>query len=227
MRFIPLLALILTMAVLPVQAYSAADATAPAAEVVPAPAADAAHGTDAGHEVADAAHGGESGGLPQLKIETYAGQAFWLAIMFVVLYTAFSFKILPSIGSVVHGREGFIKGNLDEAQALKDQAQAIQSSYEKTLEQARAKAIAAVQEVEASAKKKAADQLDAFRAKADGEMKSAEERVEGAKSKVMGDMHHVAAEVASDAAQKITGVSTDVQNAKAIVESIAAKKKAA
>ncbi len=224
MRSIPLLALFLTLAFTPVQAYSAADATAPAEEVT-VPAVDAEHAAEAGHE-GDAAHG-ESGGLPQLKVETYASQIFWLAVMFVVLYTTFSFKILPSIGSVVHGREGFIKGNLDEAQALKDQAQAIQASYEKTLEQARAKAIAAVQEVEASAKKKASDQLDVFRSKADGEMKSAEERVEGAKSKVMGDMHHIAAEVASDAAQKITGVSTDMQNAKAIVESIAAKKKAA
>ncbi len=220
MRFIPFLAFVLALAFAPVQAYSAADATAPAVEM-----SVSAEMPANGHE-ADAAHG-ESGGLPQLKVETYASQIFWLAVMFVALYSAFSFKILPSIGAVVHGREGFIKGNLDDAQALKDQAQAIQASYEKTLEQARAKAIAGVQEVEVAAKKKAGDQLDSFRHKANGEMKAAEERVEGAKSRVMGDMHHIAAEVASDAAQKITGVSTDMQNAKAIVESIAAKKKAA
>ena len=223
MRFIPLLAFVLTLAVLPVQAYSAADATAPAVEVP----VTAVEPSAADQHEAEAAHGKEGAGLPQLNIGTYPSQIFWLAVMFTVLYTAFSFKILPSIGSVVHGRENFIKGNLDAAQSLKDQAQAIQDSYEKTLDQARAKAIAAVQEVEQASKQKAADQVDLFRKKADGEIKSAEERVEGAKNKALGDMHNVAAEVASDAAQKITGVSTDMQNAKAIVESIASKKKAA
>jgi hypothetical protein len=43
----------------------------------------------------------------------------------------------------------------------------------------------------------------------------------------MGEMTAVAAEVASLAAEKITGVSADVQKAKAIVDSIAGKAKAA
>ncbi|PZQ44799.1 MAG: hypothetical protein DI551_09415, partial [Micavibrio aeruginosavorus] len=88
-------------------------------------------------------------------------------------------------------------------------------------------AVKAVQDVEVVAKKKAADQIDLFRKKADLEMKSAEERVLVQKDKSMADMSHVAAEVASLAAEKITGIGTDVQKAKAIVESIAAKPKAA
>ena len=226
MRFLPLLAFILILAFLPTQSFAAADATAPAAEMPvmePATGEAVAEGAE-GHE---AETHGESGGLPQLNIATYPGQIFWLLVMFVALYTAFSKSILPSIGSVVSGRENLIKGNLDEAQALKDKAQAIQDSYEKTLEQARVKAIQAVQEVEIAAKKKAADQIDGFRKKADVELKSAEERMDGVKNKAMGDMSHVAAEVASDAAQKITGISTDMQKAKEIVDSITAKKKAA
>jgi F-type H+-transporting ATPase subunit b len=190
----------------------------------PAGPAAATPDADAPHEAA-ADHG--EGGLPQLNIATYPSQIFWLLVMFAVLYTAFSKAILPTIGAVVHGREDMIKGNLDAAQRLRDEAQAIQAAYEKNLEAAKAQAVQAVQDVEAAAKKKAADQVESFRIRADGEMKSAESRVLGARDKAMGEMSHVAAEVASIAAEKITGIGTDMQKARAIVDSIAGKAKAA
>jgi F-type H+-transporting ATPase subunit b len=150
-------------------------------------------------------HGG--GGLPQLRLETYASQAFWLLITFAALYLSYSKMILPSIGSVIGAREDKIKGDLDAAESLRAQAEAIRLSYEQGLEQARADARAAIAEVEAASKKQA--------------------RMDDVRAKALGDMTAVAAEVASVAAEKITGVSADVQKAKAIVETIAGKAKAA
>jgi F-type H+-transporting ATPase subunit b len=236
MRFLPVIALVSFLAFLPVTSHAAADSTAAAEELKTTTPEDEASPTDpagpaaatdeaaAPHEAA-AEHG--EGGLPQLNIATYPGQIFWLLVMFTVLYLAFSKSVLPAIGAVVHGRENLIKGNLDEAQRLKDQAQAIQTAYEKSLETAKFNAIQAVQNVELAAKKKASDQIDAFRRKSEGEIKSAEDRVLIVKDKAMGDMSHVAAEVASIAAEKITGVGGDLQKAKAIVDSIASKAKAA
>lgn len=226
-RFIPVLALALVLACPPTQGFAAADAKAPAEEAVHLPMA-APEGEATPHDVAPATgetHG--EGGLPQLNIGTYPSQIFWLLVTFAVLYVAFSKKILPTIGGVVDARDHMIKGNLDAAEHMKLEAENVKASYEKNLEIARAAAIKAVQDVEAAAKQRAADQIDAFRHKADGEMKSAEERVNAQKDKAMGDMANVAAEVASVAAEKITGISTDMQKAKAIVDSIAAKKKAA
>jgi len=237
MRFLRFIVLALMLAFLPVSVYAAADSKAVAGDIQPtttpeegtaphdvAGPAAATNEADAPHEAA-AEHG--EGGLPQLNIGTYPSQIFWLLVMFAVLYTAFSKSILPSIGSVVHGRENHIKGNLDAAQAMRDQAQAIQSAYEKNIEAAKAGAVAAVQDVENAAKKKANDQLEAFRKKSESEIQSAEDRVLVVKDIAMGDMSHVAAEVASIAAEKITGINTDVQKAKAIVDSIAGKAKAA
>lgn len=167
------------------------------------------------------------GGLPQLNVSTYPSQIFWLLVMFAVLYTAFSKAVLPSIAGVVDGRDNLIKSNLAAAETLKNEAEAIRAAYEKNLEAARAQAVAAVQDVEAAAKKKAAEQTEFFRRRTETEITAAEERVDVAKQKTMGDMTHVAAEVASLAAEKITGIGTDVQNARAIVDSIASKAKAA
>ncbi|HEU4838003.1 MAG TPA: hypothetical protein VFS88_01165 [Micavibrio sp.] len=234
MRFLAAILLALMLAILPVMSYAAADPKA-AAEDMPVAAHeeettssenDAIEAGDAEHHAAPAEEHAQ-GGLPQLNVGTYPSQIFWIMVTFVILYTAFSKSVLPAIGSVVHGRENMIKGNLDAAQNLRDQAQDIQAAYEKSLDNAKAKAIQAVQDVENAAKKKANDHIDAFRKRSEGEIKSAEDRVLVVKGKAMGEMSHVAAEVASFAAEKITGVNTDVQKAKAIVDTIANKAKAA
>lgn len=229
------------LAFLPAQTHAAADSKASLEEAIAPAAGEAAPATgaavsgethegtadSAGHDVAADGHGEESGGLPQLNIGTYPSQIFWLLVSFGVLYIAFSKRVLPSIGGVVDARDSMIKGNLDSAQALKDQAEATKAAYEKNLDAAKAQAVKAVQDVEAAAKKKAADQADTFRRSADEKMKAAEASVNAASAKAIDDMSHVAAEVASVAAEKITGIGTDMQKAKAIVDSIAGKAKAA
>lgn len=220
----------LAMVFTPSQLFAAADSKASANEAVyggqetlaPAQAEGVSHPQE--HENAE--HG-ESGGLPQLNVSTYPSQIFWLLVMFGVLYVSFSKAILPTIGSVVNARESLIKGDLEDAQSLKDQAAAIQQAYEKNLELAKAQASKAVMDVEMAAKKKAAEQIDAFRKNAEADVEAAEARVMGAKAKAIGQMTSVAAEVASIAAEKITGINTDRQNAHAIVENIASKAKAA
>jgi len=237
-RFIPVLALALVLAFAPSQGFAAADAkvspteamhptTTPEEATSPNDVAGPAAATPEAEDPAHAAETHGEGGLPQLNIGTYPSQIFWLLVMFTVMYVTFSKKILPTIGGVVNARDGMIKGNLEAAERMRQEAENVKASYEKNLDAARAAAVKAVHDVEMVAKKKAADQMDAFRHKADGEMKSAEERVTAQKDKAMGDMANVAAEVASVAAEKITGISTDMQKAKAIVDSIAAKKKAA
>ncbi len=245
-----LTAALMVLAFMPAKTFAAADAKAspdanvpqheaaqdsamPEGAVVAPEGADGAvveqHGDQQaeGHDAAASGHGESEGGLPQLNISTYPSQIFWLLVMFTVLYAAFSKSILPTIGSVVNAREGMIKANLDEAQALKDKAETIQLAYEKNLELAKANAAKAVMDVELSAKKKAADQVEQFRKKADADIEAAEARVENAKDKAMSDMTGVAAEIASMAAEKITGIGTDRQNAQDIVQTIASKAKAA
>ncbi len=239
-RFIPVLALALALALSPAQGFAAADAKASSEEVVSASATtvpeeatspnDVAGPAAATDEAEDPVHASEEhgeGGLPQLNISTYPSQIFWLLVSFAVLYIAFSKNILPTIGGVVDARDGMIKGNLNEAERMRNQAEDVRLSYEKNLEMARANAIKAVQDVEIAAKKKATEQAESFRKKADEGVKDAEARVNAQKDIAMGDMKNVAAEVASIAAEKITGVGADIQKAKAIVDSIADKAKAA
>lgn len=232
-RFISVLALAL---VLTTGAFAASDSKAAAKshettvpekatspDDVAGPAA-ATNEAEAPHE-ATADHG--EGGLPQLNFGTYPSQIFWLLVMFVVLYVTFSKVTLPTIGKVIANREEKIKGDLATAEYLRNKAAEIQQAYEQNLEQARAAAVQAVQDVEAASKKKAEDQVAAFRKKSESEVGNAESRMNDVRAKAMDGMTSVAAEVASAAAEKITGIGADMQNAKAIVESLATKAKAA
>lgn len=170
-------------------------------------------------------HGG--GGLPQLRVETYPSQIFWLLITFFVLLGVFSKKILPDIGSVIAAREGKIKGDLDAAEALRVQSEEIRLAYEKGLEQARVQATTAIAAVESATKKQADERLELFRKKSESDIAAAETRMDDVRAKSMADMTAVAAEVAAVAVEKITGMGADVQKAKAIVDTIAGKAKAA
>lgn len=175
----------------------------------------------------EAAEDQGGGGLPQLRVETYASQAFWLLLTFAALYLSYSKVFLPSIGGVIGAREDKIKGDLDAAESLRAQSEDIRLSYEQVLEKARFDAMAAIAQVDAAAKKKAEDRANEFRKKSEVDIAAAESRMDDVRAKALGDMTAVAAEVASVAAEKITGVSADVQKAKAIVETIAGKAKAA
>src|SRR5688572_18942438 len=103
-RIIALAAMLLTIGS-PV-VLAAADHAAPTAEPTtvpesatstqdPAGPAAATNEADAPHEAAED-HGG--GGLPQLRLDTYPSQIFWLLVTFAALYVAFSKMVLPNIG---------------------------------------------------------------------------------------------------------------------------------
>jgi len=201
--------------------------TVPESATSPVDPAGPAAATNEAEAPEHAAEEHGKGGLPQLNFGTYPSQMFWMAVFFVLLFTVFSTTTLPTIGKVIGSREGKIKGDLDAAQALQQQAEDIRLAYEKGLDQARADAVKAIQDVENAAKDLANSQQETFRKKAEADIKAAESRMDDLRAISMDEMTSIAAEVASVAAEKITGQSSDVSHAKAIVQSIANKAKAA
>jgi F-type H+-transporting ATPase subunit b len=178
-------------------------------------------------ETAGHAEQSGGGGLPQFDPTWFASQAFWLLVFFAFLYVFFARKTLPEIGGVIGDRQAKIKSDLDQAEQLSKSAESIRQTYETGLDQARAKAAKAVAEVETSMSKKLASQSEQFRVRAEKQTRDAEAIISAAKQKALGDMSGIAAEVASEAVKKIIGVGTDVNQAKAIVQSLSDKAKAA
>ena len=89
--------------------------------------------------VGEAAH--EGGGVfPPFDPSHFASQLFWLALTFGAFYFFISRVALPQIGGVLETRAARIAKDLDEANAMKSQADAALAAYEQSLATARNKA---------------------------------------------------------------------------------------
>lgn len=186
-------------------------------------AVDAAHaGAEAAHGAAEGAHGGGVG-LPQFDPSSFASQVFWLAVTFAVLYVFFAKKTLPDIGSVLKKREVHVRSTLEAAKRQKEVAEGLQADYEAGLERARQEAMSIYSEVEKSIKEHTEEQNKSFQKSAAQQTRAVEASIEKAKIGAIEDMQHLAAEIASKAAEKIIGVETDIDHAKTVVRSLKTK----
>ena len=133
--------------------------------------------------------------MPHLEFQTYAGQLFWLALCFIVLYAALSTFVLPKISGVIEARGNTIAHNLTEAEAAKIQAERLSAQHEKLaidsgekarkmIEESSQKAKAAVEQKRAALSLKLDDKL----AKAEKEIAKIEKEAMLAVDEVSGEL---------------------------------------
>ncbi len=165
-------------------------------------------------------HEASSGGLPQLDVTTYPGQIFWMIVTFVIMHIFFSRKSLPQISKTIEGRTDRIKNDLDTAEKLKDEVEAVQKSYEDSLTGARAEASKLFHDIEADIKARSDKYAKDFHEKSASQINELEKAIVDARKKAMDEMSDVAATIAAEAAEKIIGVRPDDKAAHAVVKSL-------
>lgn len=94
---------------------------------------------EAAHAAGEAAHS-EGGGLPQMDVSTFPSQIFWLAVTFGLLYWIMSTLVLPRLGAAIEERRDRIADDLDRAAESRRLAEEAEASYNRSLQDARAKA---------------------------------------------------------------------------------------
>jgi len=162
------------------------------------------------------AAGGEAG-LPQLKIETWPSQLFWLVVVFGVGYIFMARVVTPRIGSVLEERRTRLDDDLTRAREASAEAAQTRADYEASLEEARAEAAEFARKAAAEAQSKA----DSAAAKAAKRMATkvgkAETKLAADRAEAESNITDVAAEAAIEAAAQIAGVkASKAQAAKAV-----------
>lgn len=147
--------------------------------------------------------------MPQLDVATFLPQLVWLAITFVALYLIMARIALPRIGDVLDARLKRIDGNLDKAEALKEEAEAAREAYEKSLAEAHAEAHAKLTAAADRIAKQAAERRDALAETLDAQAKAAEQRIHDARAEALGEVHAIARDISRDAAVKLIGATPD------------------
>jgi F-type H+-transporting ATPase subunit b len=157
--------------------------------------------------------------MPQLDVNAWPPQLFWLAVTFLVLYFIISKIVIPRTGGVIEGRKNQIDSDLASAQRFKADTDKAVAEYEKALAEARDKAHG----IARTARDALTAEVDKERSKLDGELgekiAQAEKAIQATRTRAMASVADVATEIAADIVSRLTGTSvTKADAAKAVAK---------
>lgn len=171
-----------------------------------AEAAEAMHG----HEVPAgttevAAHGSESGGLPQFDFQYWGGQIIWLLLLFAILYVLFARVFVPRFRKVADTRAQTIADALAEARRTQTEADAKAEAVRADIDTARADARRLVADARAKASEEMARTQAAQDAELAAQVETAEVRIRGLRDQAMTNVRVIATDTAEAIVAKLTG----------------------
>ena len=151
-------------------------------------------------------------GMPQLDPTYWASQAFWLILVFSVLYISIAKFYLPKIKKNLDDRENKIKEDLDEANRLKSLSEKKLREYEVILE---------------NSKKEVTKILLESKNKLDIDIKNKKEAMEkeilDLKENSINSINIISQDITSNIIEKISGDKLNESSIKAVVEDVAKK----
>ena len=183
-----------------------------------AEAAEAVHGHEVPAGTSEVAHsGGEGGGLPQFRMEHWAGQIVWLLLIFAVLYVLIAKVFTPRLRKVFDTRAETIAEAVAKARLAQDEAAAQAEAGQAQVVQARANALKIASDARAKAKAAAAEKEAAEEAKLAARLSEAEASIRAARDSAMGSVNGIATETVQAIVARLGGGSlTDAQARAAI-----------
>ncbi len=163
---------------------------------------------------AEVAHGAAKPGLPQLDVNYFAPQLFWLALTFAALFFLMSKVALPRIGDVVAERSGRIARDIEAAAKLKGETDKALADYEKALSDARGKASTMAKETREALGRDTEAEKSKVEAQLSTKLQEAEARIAATKTKALSAVNDIAAETASAVVGRLIGQDVSLADVK-------------
>jgi F-type H+-transporting ATPase subunit b len=162
--------------------------------------------------------------MPQIAqiLETYASQAFWLLIVFALIYFGIGKAMLPKIEATVDARDRRIADDLAAAEKAKAEAVHLEEAWAADLARARAEAQAEAAKAKAKAAKDAENRLAKADADISAKLADAEAALAKSRASALAGVEAVAAEAAIDIVAKVSGARVSPGQAEAAVKQVMA-----
>jgi F-type H+-transporting ATPase subunit b len=148
---------------------------------------------------------GESHAFPPFESQHYPSQLFWLALTFILLYLLMSRIALPRIGSILADRSKRISDDLAAAHRFKEQSEAADAAYQKSLADARARAQAIANETREQQAAEAGAINKKLEAQLHEKLAAAEQSIAATRTSAMGNVTSIAADTASAIVERLLG----------------------
>ena len=156
-------------------------------------------------------------GMPQLDPTYWASQAFWLILIFTLLYLALSNLFIPKIKDNIDSRENKIKDDLDEAQKLKNLAEKKLKEYEQSIENVKKEAQKIIFESKNELNAQLQSKKKEFDKEIENEIKTAEKEIEILKKESLNNISKISEEMASKVIEQISGEPMNQSSVKAAI----------
>ena len=162
-------------------------------------------------------------GMPQLDPTYWASQAFWLILIFTVLYISISKFYLPKIKSNLDNRDNKIKEDLENAIKFKEASEAKLKEYEIIIENAKKEVSKIHFESKKALNKKINTKKEVIEKEIEKEISNAQKEIVELKKNSISSIQSISINVASSIIENITGDKLKESSIKATVEEISKK----
>ena len=162
-------------------------------------------------------------GMPQLDPKYWASQAFWLILVFTVLYISIAKFYLPKIKDNLDNRENKIKDDIDDANKFKELSEIKLKEYEKILENAKKEVIKIHIDSKNALDKDIQAKKNKIEKEIENEILKAQKEIVELKKSSLEDIYKISEDISSNIIENISGDKLNESSIKATVEEISKK----
>ena len=162
-------------------------------------------------------------GMPQLDPKYWASQAFWLILVFTILYISIAKFYLPKIKNNLDNRENRIKDDLEDANKFKELSESKLKEYEKILENAKKEVIKIHIESKNTLDKDIKTKKETIEKEIEKEILKAQKEISDLKKNSITDIQKISENIASNIIESISGDKLNENSIKAAVEDVSKK----
>jgi F-type H+-transporting ATPase subunit b len=159
-------------------------------------------------------------GMPQLDPKYWASQAFWLIIIFTILYISIAKFYLPKIKNNLDDRENKIKDDIDDANKFKETSELKLKEYEKILNNAKREVTKIQVEVKNLLDKNIQSKKEEIEKEIENEISKAQKEISELKKNSLSDIQKISENITLNIIENISGDKLNESSIKATVEEV-------
>ncbi len=167
---------------------------------------------------------GSEAGMPQLNIEFWPAQVFWLIVIFSFLYLVIWKIFLPRITYSIENRKSRIVNDLDEAQKLKEKAEKKLKEYHEIIEKSKKEAKKIFDDNKKKLEKDIENKKQKFNEEIEKELAATEREIKNLKKTSISNINSIAAETSSEIIKQVINIEVNKSSVSAITSDIIKKK---
>ena len=162
-------------------------------------------------------------GMPQLDPKYWASQAFWLILVFVILYISLSKFYLPKIKSNLDNRENKIKEDLENANKFKEQSEAKLKEYGLILDKAKKEVNKIHFDSKTALDKDIQSKKEVIEKEIEKEILKAQKEISELKKNSISSIQNISENITANIIENISGDKLNESSIKSAVEEISKK----